>query len=244
MTPALADAIENAYRVFAPYTIGSALIVCHCPSCMTEEMERKLVETPLRSVLSEHLAEYTNSAHPYEEQVARELRYFLPRYFELIAKNDPPDNMGLDTCLRRLADTGWRTAWSAAQVEAIDRWLDALIQDVVHRLDCYIDSGTLAFDIKDILTMAVTAGADIERMLRAWEAAEDPAAVVHMASARMSLNRRDGRVFLESVYLEDHETAAEKIGAFLTRPETEARIESAFFNTEDKQLQRILSDGV
>jgi hypothetical protein len=34
------------------------------------------------------------------------------------------------------------------------------------------------------------------------------------------------------------------IGAFLTRPEVNQRIEVAFFEIEDPRLQKILSDGM
>ena len=107
--------IEEAYRVFSAYRLGHDLIVCHCPSCMTEEAKRQLVGAPLRSIPAELLAEYTNSAHSYDDdQVSRELRYFLPRYFELIAAHDYPDHGGLDICLRRLGDADYRNKWPGA----------------------------------------------------------------------------------------------------------------------------------
>ena len=128
MTPELQAAITDAYREFSSYAIGSTLVVCHCNCCMTEETERELVKTPLRQVQASLLAEYTNSAHAWDDtQVARELRYFLPRYFELIAANDPPDAMGLDICLRRLGQAQWRQKWRPAEVEIIDRFFDGLI---------------------------------------------------------------------------------------------------------------------
>ena len=56
-------AIEEAYRVFSAYRLGHDLIACHCNCCMTEEAERQLVNTSLRSIPADLLAEYTNSAH-------------------------------------------------------------------------------------------------------------------------------------------------------------------------------------
>jgi hypothetical protein len=63
MTPTLGAVINEAYRVFGDYTIGDALVVCHCNCCMTEETERELIATPLRQISASLLAEYTNSAH-------------------------------------------------------------------------------------------------------------------------------------------------------------------------------------
>ena len=127
MTPELQATVEEAYRLFAPYTIGSTLIVCNCNVCMSKEHERELVRTPLREIPSKLLAEYTNSAHSWDDdQVAREMRYFLPRYLELIALGDPPDNMDLDICLRRLAYAQWRSKWPQAASRAARHLLRSL----------------------------------------------------------------------------------------------------------------------
>jgi hypothetical protein len=51
---------------------------------------------------------------------------------------------------------------------------------------------------------------------------------------------------LHSAYLADkdaHIAAADKIGAFLVRPEVTARIEAAFFRVDDPRLQKLLSDS-
>ena len=119
-----------------------------------------------------------------DDRVARELRYFLPRYFELIAAHDYPDRGGLDICLRRLGDADYRKKWPRAEVESIDRFFDAFLNDSLTRLDLEPVGYRLAFDIKDVVTLVVTAGGDIDRLLHAWAGAEDPAAAIHMAALR------------------------------------------------------------
>src|SRR5262245_49292162 len=218
MTPELTAAIEEAYRVFSPYRIGTDLAVCHCACCMTTETERALVATPLRAIPSALLAEYTNSAHGYDDgRIATELRYFLPRYFDLIAAGDPPDHMGLDICLRRLGDAGYRENWPRPEADAIDRFFDAFMVASLPRLDLvrWPAGWSLAFDMADVLTMAVTAGGDIDRLLRVWTRAPDPAAAVHMASLRSKVLTNGDRMYFHSPYLEDHQDAAETIGAWL-----------------------------
>src|SRR5262245_51114724 len=97
MTPELKALVEDAYRIFGEYRIRHSLTVCHCNSCMTVENEQHLLATPLREIPAALLAEYTGSAHDWDDgPVAREFRYFMPRYLELIALNDPPDTMGID----------------------------------------------------------------------------------------------------------------------------------------------------
>jgi hypothetical protein len=247
MNPKLEATIGDAYRIFAHYEVRHSLTVCHCPSCMTVEVEHELLKTPLRQISSSLLSGYTNSAHNWNDgPVAREVRYFLPRYLELIAANDPPDNLGLDICLRRLGQTQWREKWPPAEVDVLDRFFDHFALACLQRLDLeQTPSGwwQLAFDFKAVLTLAITAGGDLNRILAAWNAAEDPAAATHGASLRYDL-ADDGRgPYLCSPCLErDHTEAAYRIGAFLMGQDITERIEAACFLTTDDNMQKFLSD--
>lgn len=244
MTPQLAKIVADAYDAFAPYRIGTTLTVCHCNCCMTNAVERELVSTPLRQIPAALLAEYTNSAHGWDDDdVATEMRYFLPRYLELIAHNDPPDHIGLDICLRRIGRGGWRGKWPAPEEDILDAFFDAFLLANLPRLELQLwPSGWhLAFDLADVLTMAVTAGADTQRLLAAWRGAPDPQAVLHMAALRSDvLPLRDSFAF-DSPYLEDHVDEASAIGTFLMAQEIDDRIEAAFFQVEDPRYQGILS---
>ncbi|MBR1280988.1 hypothetical protein JQ597_02930 [Bradyrhizobium sp. AUGA SZCCT0177] len=247
MPSELTVAIEEAYRVFGAYRLGRDLVVCHCRCCMTEETERQLVNTPLRSIPADLLAEYTNSAHDYDDgQVARELRYFLPRYFELIAARDYPDHIGLDICLRRLGQADHRNKWPRAEVESIDRFFDAFLSDSLTRLDLEVwPAGyRLAFNIRSVVTLVVTAGGDIDRLLHNWVGAEDPAAAIHMAALREYVIEERDKTYLHSACLESHEEAAKTVGEWLLQPNLTARIEAAFFAVGDPRLQVILSNGM
>ena len=247
MSSELTVAIEEAYRVFGAYRLGHELIACHCRCCMTEEAERQLVNMPLRSVPAKLLAEYTNSAHAYDDdRVSRELRYFLPRYFELIAAHEYPDRGGLDICLRRLGDADYRNKWPRAEVESIDLFFDAFLSDGLTRLDLALwpVGYRLAFDIKNVVTLVVTAGGDVDRFLHNWAGAEDPGAAIHVAALREDVLEERHKAYLYSAYLESHEDAAERIGAWLLQPNLTARIEAAFFAVSDPRLQVILSNGM
>lgn len=248
MTPELRATIEDAYAVFGAYDLGGTLIVCNCNVCVSKENERQLIQTPLREIPAKLLAEYTNSAHGWDDVVvANEMRYFLPRYFELIAQGDPPDHMDLDICLRRLGHADWRDKWPDQEADVIDRFFDALIVSSLPQLGLarWPVGWRLSFDLTDVLTLIVTARGDIGRALAAWDAADDPAAAIHMAALRERLAFKDGCMRLCSAYLErDHTDEAAHIGAFLIRPEVNRRIEAAFFSVEDPRLQQILSDAL
>lgn len=248
MTPQLKTIVEEAYGVFGRYELTTpTLTVCHCNVCMTVETERELIKTPLRKIPSNLLAEYTNSAHDWDDgPVAREMRHFLPRYFELIANYDPPDNIGLDICLRRIGRGGWRRKWPVEEEHLIDRFLDAFLVASLSRLDLVLwpVGWRLGFDLADVLTMIVTAGGNLDRALGAWDRAADPAAAIHMAALRDDVLTLNGRPCLDNPFLEDHREEADRIGAFLTRPEVDKRIEAAFFTVADPRLQQILSNAM
>lgn len=247
LTPELAGVVEEAYAEFSPYSIGSALVVCHCNACMDLATERRLVATPLREIDARLLSEYTNSAHPWDDgQVAREMRYFLPRYLELIARNDPPDSMGMDICLRRLREARWRTAWPTPQADLIDRAFDALVRGALLRLDviAWENGPELKADIAGILVLIVTAGGDLARALRVWDEGPELGAALQLAQARPRVGYKKGRDVFANAHLEDYPDAAAQIAAFLTRESVAERIEAAFFLTEAPHLQSILSGSV
>lgn len=254
MTPDLAAAVEAAYGVFARYTIGDTLVVCHCNVCMTPDAERALTATPLRRITAALMAEYTNSAHGYDDgRIADELRYLLPRYLDLIAADDPPDHFGsLATCLSRLAYASWRDRWPAAEAEAISRVFDALIVDRVLHIEPRLSrkGWYLQRDIDDVLSLVATAGGDIGRLLARWDAVDDPPAALWMAEQRRnSLVQRRERPYFYNVFINGAEPEAIRdasytIGAFLARPEVAARIEAAFFTVDHPGLQEILSQGL
>ena len=238
--------IEEAYWVFSGYRPQKTLNVCHCDVCIDAESERALLATPLRQISSKLLSRYTDAVSAGTDDVRfDELRYFLPRYLELIAANDPPDDMGYNICLRRLQEAIWRTAWPAEQVAVIERFFDAYLASSLTNVElCQWPAGwALRFPLGDVLTMIATAGGDIERVLRIWEAAPDPGAALHMAALRSDLTGGPEWRLNDAHLSPDFRAAARAIGAFLTREDVDARLETVFFSLEDERHQKIVSDA-
>jgi hypothetical protein len=247
LAPALPAIIADAYRVFGGYSLGGSVVACLCPVCMPKEVHDELIRTPLRQVSSAALAEYTSSAHGWDDdKIASDMRYFLPRYLELIAADDAPDHMGMDICLRRLAGANWRASWPKAEAEVLERFFDALLLDFCGRLHLveWPVGWLLADEVKDVLTCALTAGADVERLLIAWRGAPDPGAALHMAQARRNVSFKHGEWRLTSAYFEEMPKIEARIGAFVMDQEITARIERAFFAVEDPRFQKLLSDAL
>jgi len=127
MTASLDQAIANAYRVFARYRLDGSIEVCRCPVCVAPQIERALVETPLRELSCAILAEYSGSAHGWgTDKIANDLRYLLPRYFELIARNEYPHHLSAESCLARLHVDEYRGRWPADEIDVIDQFFLAL----------------------------------------------------------------------------------------------------------------------
>ena len=101
---ALMAAVETAYKVFAGYRPGHQLATCRCPMCMDDYTEEELLNTPLREIDCRLLSEYTWSANGTNNPKydPNELRYFLPRYFELIASGECPCFNADEPTLRQL----------------------------------------------------------------------------------------------------------------------------------------------
>lgn len=248
MASSLSSVVEEAYTVFSHYRPTGRLHVCFCPCCFTPELEAELRSTPLRSISSRLLSEYTNSAHAWEPDVTLiEVKYFLPRYFELVSQREYPSFIGPETCLSRLGQDDWRATWPSREVAVIDRFFAALVEDIVSHSET-IQSGkswSLADDVTDVLIMLTQAGGSVREVLDVWDQAADPAAAAHFAAAQWKVKiDADGSFYFDDAFLSRDSDAAREIGAFLRRAETLQRMSDAFFSTNHPGLQQILSDGV
>lgn len=251
MTPELQAAVERAYDVFSPYADvygATSLSVCRCPCCMYDEAEHALLNTPLREITPLDLGEYANSAHGWDDgKIAREFRYFLPRTLELIAQYDPLDSIGFTGALNRMGDANWLDKWPKEQVDCINGFFDAFLRSTLLSLYHPIPGRSeydLA-DIGDVLMCIYNAGGDIARMLKVWDTAPDPGAAASIANVRMRVTWKHGAPCLYNWDADAKMRAeGERIAAFVRRPDVDARIEDAFFMTEEINLQMLMSNAL
>lgn len=74
--------VEESYKVFSGNKPSEYIDACtYC--CMTEKDAQKLKSLPLREIPLELLKEYQDAAKPSSLNVS-ELKYFVPRYLELV----------------------------------------------------------------------------------------------------------------------------------------------------------------
>jgi hypothetical protein len=243
LTEELRSAIAHAYEVFAPY--GARF---------TEADRDRLLASPLRQIDGSLLDQYSWSAHGHDDvgPLSDDLRYLLPRYFELFALNDPALHNTPECNLTQLGRTAYRATWSRAEVAAIDGYFDTLLAACLanHAVEggWKAASGSpyrCALRLNDVLGMFVRAGADVARLLAIWDAAPDPAAALHLANMRFDLAADERGTRLGNAHLESEGVeAALTIGTFVTSARSTERIESAFFQIKDPAAQSLLSDAL
>ena len=245
MSPDLTAAVENAYRVFARYPLKGTVTVCPC--CVSEEKARKLSTESVSCISSELLAEYTHSAHSWDGKVEDDLRYLLPRYFELIAKDYYPAHFADEICLQRLYNADYRNTWRQADADAADRYFLALMRERLAKSVEVGWSGLPAGDnpVENVLCLVAHAGGDLMPLLNAWEADGSRSATLHIAHA-VSVAQWSASKHLDNTWWRvDHarhaQTAMEQVIAWLLRPETRARLEAACLDEKDATAAALLS---
>lgn len=240
--------VENAYRVFRRYRFAGAVTVCRCSSCVGEEAARDLQIIPLRDMPASVLAEYTNSAHGWDDSVSHEFRYFLPRYFELIAANASPSMIGMESCLQRLSPASYRARWPREESDAVDAWFAALLKA---RLALPVAVDPFGFPelaarepAEVVLCMAAYAKADTDALLRVWDGEAGREASLHLAAMIVAANWHKRR--LENSWWQlksrpDVETVMQQVMAWMLRPEAADRLEAACLTEADDSAATLLS---
>ena len=247
MSPELESVVENAYREFADYRLIGPLTVCRCPVCVDAQAERELRSVPLREMPARLLAEYTHSAHGCDDQAADELRYFLPRYFELIAQGDPPSNLGIETCLGRLHDGELAHALAGRGGRVVDAFLAALLRARLAVPPQIDPTGFPVFEsdqVEEVLCMAAHAGGDLAALLALCDADAGRAATLHIANIVGKADWRKARLentFWHGSLRPDIEIAMRDVLAWLLTPEMRERLEDACLAEQDQAAAALLS---
>lgn len=173
---AVTQACEHPYDVFGGYREpDQALDVCiNC--CMDAELEKEMQRMPLRHITAAHFVEYNGSAKSIRQPIA-EIKYLLPRLFELIA-NGADVHHSTVLFLERLGHCR-SDAFSVVERNAIDSFALAFFAACLSRhrwrsSDC-LDSS----DALDFLLMFDIGGIDLQPLLAYWLKTESVTAAMH-----------------------------------------------------------------
>ena len=184
----LRAAVKAAYQTFAHYSPGPQLATCHCELCLEPDVETRLLTIPPRHIPFRLLCEYTWALSGSDQAIfnADEYRHFLPRYFHFIAYGLWPNPSGdREPTLRGLGVHSFREHWQSTEVEIIDEYFDALIEQQLARQLMWGSqtdgSEYPCSDVTDLLSTLAIAGASMDRLTSEWERQFDGLGLQHVA---------------------------------------------------------------
>lgn len=244
MSPELTAAVENAYRVFARYPLKGTVSVCPC--CVSDKIAHELSTEQLNCISPELLANYTHSAHSWNGKVEDDLRYLLPRYFELIAQGLDPTHFGDEICLERLSDADYRNTWKQKDADAIEAFFLALMRDRLAEPVEVDWSGMSHGDdpVESALCLIAHAGGDLAPLLAAWGADESRTATLHIANIAAKANWY-AKQLENTWWCVEHrpngQIAMQQVIAWLLRAQTRERLETACLAETDDGAASLLS---
>lgn len=174
-TRRLRSSVKAAYSTFASYKPAGELSVCHCDLCLEPGVESALLSTPLRQIPFRLLCEYTwaLTGSDCKKLNADEIRHFLPRYLQFISHGLWPNFSGdWPPTLRALGSFSHRENWPSNEIEVIDEFFDALLQQMLLRpigWSTREDGSPIPYtDVDELICTMAIAGGDTKRLIAEW----------------------------------------------------------------------------
>jgi hypothetical protein len=245
VTPELQEVVDRSYRVFGRYRLNGNVVVCTCPVCVSDNDARLLAVTPLHDVAAPLLGEYTQSAHGLVED---EMRYFLPRYFELLASGEDPSPIGIEVCLARLGEADYRGRWPNDEVEVIDAFFAALFRSWLDApARCHMGRVVLlrGLDIEELLCMVAYAGGDLAPLLRVWDATAGRLADLRLAAViSHAWSGALGNAFWDIAHRPELEAPMRLVFDWLRRAEIFERLDAALTHSEEPLERKLFESAI
>lgn len=211
----LTDIIEEAYALFAPYTLGNTLDVCKV-CCVTEAEEQALLAAPLREASAELLnCGYLSSAHSSSDQERWEMKHFLPRVLELVSQFDFP-RFTPEVVFSRL-DLNQPAYWPIAERELLADFALAYFKQCLAHYP--LPDG---LELPEILLMFGQPYFDLAPLLQAWVAADTPSSIAHFTDLLLNGSRivSNGIIKFGSAFSEPRHN--QQLTTWLTNPLVQA----------------------
>lgn len=172
--------LEEGYDLFSEYHLGASLDVCkYC--CVSDEVENKLLRTPIKEIDIELMSEYLLSAQCYTLKEFNDMCYFLPRILELIAENKFPWYSEESIFNRLFYDKKFL---------GTDRELDFLQRFFLEYWINYLNKQDLDIDVTSLLAMMLgNGGIAFKPFLTKWDQIKSYSATYLFAEFMLSYDR-------------------------------------------------------
>ena len=207
--------IEEAYRLFASYSITPPLTVCDCGNCITGEEIKALVSTPLRELSRDLIDTYISAMFESEDKAIMELRYFLPRMLELLSQGEIlyiDEGFSLSKCHFEHTHI-----WKEEEIAFMERFAKAFFDEVLEE-----ESPDLCDSVEDWLVCFGLSGLPIAPLLNSWlQQADKVMALYYFEELLTHSFRSVGIAFKHSYFKDKRPELNEKITTWLTAPHTQ-----------------------
>jgi hypothetical protein len=158
------EIIERTYKEFSKYSVNLPLDVC-TDCCMTIEETTKLASISVDKIPQELLANYNDSAKPEKTQI-EEVKYFLPRYLELISEFNFPTHSS-ELSFSRLVPFD-KSEWTKNELEILLNFQELYFRNCLktYPIPSFGDK------IDSIIIMFWKSGLGVDKLLNIWEETE------------------------------------------------------------------------
>lgn len=169
----LEELIQQAYKIFEKYTIGTTLDVCkRC--CVSDSDEAALINTPLKEITAQQLRSgYFESARSYSDRELWEMKHFLPRVLELMTHFEVPD-AATETVFHRL-ELHKQDQWTTEEMQLLTDFSKLFLEKCLS----YYPYSPDGEGISTYLVMFSSAHFDLKPILESWEDTESTECVLH-----------------------------------------------------------------
>ena len=206
--------IEEAYRLFASYSITPPLTVCDCGNCITDKEQKLLITTPLRELSRELIETYISAMFDNEDKAIVELRYFLPRMLELLSVGETlyiDEGFSLSRCHFERAHI-----WKEEEIAFMKRFAKAFFDEVLE------GESHLYSSAEDWLVCFGLSGLSITALLDSWLKQADRVKALYDFQELLSDSFGPiGIVFKHSYFKDKRPELNEQITTWLTASQTQ-----------------------
>lgn len=209
-------AVAALYDMFQAYHAVFPLHACDCPICMPEEIMHEMLRIPLKQLSANHFYEYNNAPCNIsnKKSYADEIKYFLPRWFELLIQGEELHHSP-ELFLSRLRDC-FPDGFSDSEREAVQHTANLLFRRRLHTFPWQDDFMLIHGSLFSSLAMFHNGGIDIRPMLADWRRTPNPTAAAHYVGDMIDYRWGIG---IDNAFVEDEQDFQKLMREWIEHPD-------------------------
>ncbi|MDR3158130.1 MAG: hypothetical protein LBU11_03795 [Zoogloeaceae bacterium] len=223
----LEDLVELAYRLFAAYPAPEKLAACE--HCMGMEAQERVRTTAVRDIPADLFWRYHFAALDDKRMPLGEVKYFLPRYLDLISRFEE-GSVGFEGALTHLPPETYRHKekfttlysrlnpddWKAEEFTLLNAWAKAFFSRCLSQYydyDLFPDVPRIE-SIDEMLIMLAHGGFDLSPLLDLWAEDHRLTALLH-AKDLLLWGFNEEMTAMENAFAENDEALCATLSGWL-----------------------------